>query len=265
MKRPTRTIFLCLLLASMGTSAFAITKLPFPASVFELEGRQAFVMAPEQPAEGRPWVWYAPTLQNLPDASHTYYFEPLLKQGVAVAGYDLGEVRGAAKSSRQFLRFYEAMVEKGYSKKPVLLGQSRGGLMLLCWAYRHPDKVQAFAGIYPVCNIASWPLKYTKAAVLLDYGMSEDKLLKQLESLNPAGNLEGLAKNKVPMFMVHGDADDRVPLEDNSALIQEAYEKSGGTIDVKVIPGEGHNMSPAFFKNPDLLEFLQRQTKGPYL
>lgn len=245
----------------MWTNAWAVTKLPFPAEVFEVNGRQAFVMTSEQQAEGAPWVWYAPTLENLPDGSHAFYFEPLLKQGVAVAGYDLGEVRGAPKSSQQFSEFYDAMVEKGYSTKPVLLGQSRGGLMMLCWAFRNPDKVQAFAGIYPVCSLTSWPLRHTKAAVLADYGISEAGLLNQLEVFNPHKNLGGLAKNGVPLFIVHGDSDKAVPYSENGALIQEAYEKAGGAIEVKIIPGEGHNMSPKFFKSPDLLEFLLSQTQ----
>ena len=248
------------MLLSSWSTAFAITKLPFPSTVFEVEGREAFVMESDEPAEGRPWIWYAPTLQVLPDNSHAFYFEPLLKQGVAVAGIDLGEVRGAPRSSEQFLNFYHAMVEKGYATKPLLLGQSRGGLMLLCWAFRNPDKVQAFVGIYPVCNLTSWPLNYTKAAVLADYAMSESELLEQLERFNPPSNMEALAKNRVPMFMVHGDSDEWVPVEDNSGLIKDAYKTYGSDIELKIIPGEGHNMAPAFFKNESLLEFMLKQS-----
>ena len=108
--------------------------------------------------------------------------------------YDLGEVRGAAESSAQFTGFYDAMVAKGYSVMPVLLGQSRGGLMMLCWAFRNPDKVGAFAGIYPVCNIANWPLQRSKHSVLADYGMSKEEILANLDQLNPVGNLDGLAE-----------------------------------------------------------------------
>ena len=46
---------------------------------------------------------------------------------------------------------------RGYAPKPVLLGRSRGGLMTLSWAVENPDKVAAFAGVYPVCNVASYP------------------------------------------------------------------------------------------------------------
>jgi len=248
-------------LGLLSIQAFAITKLPLPAELFEVNGRTAFVMTPEHLAAGNPWVWYAPTLRNYPHGSQQFYFEQLLAQGIAVAGYDLGEVRGAPESSGQFTGFYDAMVAKGYSAKPVLLGQSRGGLMLLCWAFRNPDKVGAFAGIYPVCNIASWPLQNSKPSVLADYGLSEEAIMKQLNTFNPAGNLTRLAKAGVPMCIIHGDSDSVVPYRDNSALIKAAYEKVGGEIEVKIVPGKGHAEVPGFFTDQDLLEFIFKQTK----
>ena len=206
-------------LGLLSIPAFAISKLPLPAELFEVNARGAFVMTPEQPAAGNPWVWYAPTLRNYPHGSQQFYFEQLLAQGIAIAGYDLGEVRGAPESSAKFTGFYDAMVAKGYSTTPVLLGQSRGGLMLLCWAFRNPGKVGAFAGIYPVCNIASWPLQNSKRSVLADYGLPEEAILKQLGTFNPAGNLAGLANAGVPIFLIHGDSDSVVPYRDNSAFI----------------------------------------------
>ena len=35
---------------------------------------------------------------------------------------------------------------------------SRGGIMTLAWAVRNPDKVTAWAGIYPVCSLSSYPI-----------------------------------------------------------------------------------------------------------
>ena len=151
------------------------------------------------------------------------------------------------------------MVERGYSKKPVLLGQSRGGLMMLCWAFRNPDKVQAFAGIYPVCNLADWPVRNSMPAVLKDYGLSEAAFMEQMDGFNPLKNLAELAAKGVPMFTVHGDSDKKVPCSENSARLKEAYGKEGGTIEVKVIPGQWHNGAPEFFKDQDLLDFLITQ------
>ena len=51
------------------------------------------------------------------------------------------------------------MVRRGWSPKPILLGQSRGGLMMLAWGMRHPDKVRAFVGNYPVCSLTQWPVR----------------------------------------------------------------------------------------------------------
>jgi pimeloyl-ACP methyl ester carboxylesterase len=255
-----RTLYTAVL-GLLSIQAFAISKLPLPAESFEVNGQTAFVMTPEKPAAGNPWVWYAPTLRNYPHHSQQFYFEQLLAHGIAVAGYDLGEVRGAPESSGKFTGFYDAMVAKGYSGKPVLLGQSRGGLMLLCWAFRNPDKVQAFAGIYPVCNIASWPLQNSKPSVLADYGLSEEAILKQMDTFNPAENLTELAHAGVPMFIIHGDSDSVVPLRDNSALIKAAYEKDDGEIEVKIVHGKGHAEVPEFFTDKDLLQFILKQSK----
>jgi len=255
-----RTIYIAAL-SLISVNAFTISKLSLPAEVFQVNGRKAFVMKPQKPAAGHPWVWYAPTLKTYPHHSQQFYFEQLLEQGIAVAGYDLGEVRGAPGSSAKFTGFYDAMVAKGYSEKPILLGQSRGGLMMLCWAFRNPDKVGAFTGIYPVCNVASWPLKNSKPSVLADYGLSKEEIMQQLGAFNPSVNLDGLAKTGVPMFIIHGDSDRVVPYNDNSALIKAAYEKSGGEIEVKIVPGKGHAEVPEFFRDQDLLEFIIKQAK----
>jgi hypothetical protein len=39
--------------------------------------------------------------------------------------------------------------------------------------------------IYPVCNIASYPLRFSKNETLADYGMDEPTLRAKLDELNP--------------------------------------------------------------------------------
>lgn len=229
---------------------------------FEFDGHPAFIIAAPEPAKGKPWLWYAPTLPGLPGAGHRWYFERMLKAGISIAGIDLGEVRGAPASSEKFSAFHSEMVRRGFSAKPVLLGQSRGGLMMLAWAVRNPDKLAAFTGIYPVCNLASWPMKNSKAAVLADYGVPEDELLANLARYNPPDNLQGLLANRVPMFIVHGDSDTLVPFADNGAIVKQRYEAGGGSITVKLIPGEGHKVSPSFFECQELADFIVAKASG---
>lgn len=238
------------------SSVIAADTLPRTAETFEIEGNKAFVYAAPKPAEGKPWLWYAPTLKGVSIVGRKLYFEGLMNAGISFAGFDLGEVRGAPGSSAKFTLFYEEMAKRGFSAKPMLLGQSRGGMMMLAWGMRQPEKVGAFVGIYPVCNLASWPLKNSKEATLKDYGMTEAELVGRLSEFNPIDNLKGLLANQVPMFMVHGDSDVVVPYEDNSGLLKQRYEAGGGKITVKVIPGEGHKVGPSFFECQELLDFV---------
>lgn len=241
--------------------AFAIQRLSSEAEIFKVNQRDAFLMKASKPATGKPWLWYAPTLQGNPHKSQKFYFDAILSQGISIAGYDLGECRGSAQSSAEFTKFYHSMVSKGYSKKPILLGQSRGGLMLLCWGFRNPEKVKAFVGIYPVCNLMSWPMKYGKNAVLKDYQLSEQDLLNRLHEFNPAHNLKALAKQQVPMFILHGDSDKWVPYDTNTAHVEREYKKLNGNIKVKIVPGKGHAEIPEFFQDKDLLGFILSQGK----
>lgn len=61
-------------------------------------------------------------------------------------------------------------------------------------------KVTAWAGIYPVCNLVSYPLRFSKKETLADYEMSEEEIRAKLAELNPIFNFDGLAKNKAPPF-----------------------------------------------------------------
>lgn len=236
--------------------------LPRKAETFEIDGRKAFIYAAPEPATGNPWIWYAPVINGeVILMQYPVYVDAFLKAGIAIAGYDLGEVRGAPGSSAKFTLFHDAMIKRGYAEKPILLGQSRGGLMALAWAFRNPDKVKAWVGIYPVCNIASWALISSKAQTLADFAMTEDILMNRLSEFNPISNLAELAKRKVPMFAVHGDKDDPVPYDDNTKLLKENYAAAGGTIDVKIIPGGRHEISPAFFECQELIDFVIKHAK----
>ena len=253
------TFSLLLLLSLISLPLAAQDNLPRKAETFEVAGHKAFLYAAPKPAEGKPWVWYAPTLGGVSIVQRKLYFENFMKAGISIAGFDLGEVRGSPASTAKFTLFYDAMVKRGFSPKPILLGQSRGGVMTLAWAFRHPDKVRAWVGIYPVCNLASWPLKNSKAATLADFALPEAELVAKLKEFNPVDNLQGLLANKVPMFVVHGDSDAVVPYNDNTKLLKDRYEAGGGKITVKLVPGEGHKVGPAFFECQELVDFVLKQ------
>ncbi len=246
-----------LVLCLVGATAADPPKkaLPLPGEVFALNGHTAFLIpATADPhAAAKPWVWYAPTLPNLPGPEEAWMFERFRVAGVAVAGVDAGESYGSPAGNTVFDTLHAEMTRRGYSAKPVLLGRSRGGLQALSWAAAHPDQVGGFAGIYPVCDLASYP-GVAKAAGAFELKAVE--LERRLKEFNPVDRLAGLAKAKVPLFAVHGDVDKVVPLEANSGRVRERYQELGGTMTLIVPPGQGHTMWPGFFRCRELVEFV---------
>jgi pimeloyl-ACP methyl ester carboxylesterase len=231
-------------------------RLNYSPEEFNIGQSKCFVLDGNSTAKEKPWVWYAPTLPRHPDPSHTWYVEKLIEQGISFAGCDQGEVRGSPESILRFSDFYNEMVSRGYSTKPVLLGQSRGGLMMLSWAVRNPNKLAAYAGIYPVQNLRSWPIKSSLGATLRDFGMDKKTFIEKIDAHNPINYLPGMAKAQVPIFLVHGDSDKVVPIDENSGLVKKRYQELGGTVEVEVVFGADHQVIDAFFKSKNLIEFL---------
>jgi len=249
-------------LAPFSSQAFA-KELPLPGEVFTVNGRPAFIVPPSVPAtDGKftPWVWYAPTLAKFPAREEAWMFERFARAGVAVAGIDVGESYGSPEGRALFSAFYtELTTKRGFAPKMVLLGRSRGGLMTLCWAAENPEKIAAFAGIYPVCNLASYP-GLAKAAPA--YRLTEAELTAKLTEHNPIDRLGPLAKSKIPFFAIHGDMDKLVPLEANSGILAQRYTALGGVIKLIVPPGQGHSMWTGFFQSEALVAFVLEQARA---
>jgi predicted esterase len=113
--------------------------------------------------------------------------------------------------------------------------------------------VACIAGIYPVCNLTSNPgIKKACGA----YGMTKKQLTDELAKHNPINRVEPLAKARVPIFHIHGDADTRVPLEENSAEVAQQYRQFGGEMTLTVIKGQGHTMWSGWFQCQELVDFV---------
>ena len=252
----------CISLLLLTFSALSAEKwLPIKGTVFEVEKHTAFLIMPEKVDETKPipWLWYAPTLKGLPSKMEKHLFEQLLKEGIAIAGIDVGESMGNSKGRALFSALYKELTEnRGLSKKASLIARSRGGLMQYNWAVENPEKVACIAGIYPVCNLASWPgLKKASRA----YETNAEGLKKILPANNPIERLAPLAKAKVPLFHIHGDSDKVVPHEKNTAILAQRYKALGGSITVEVPKGQGHNYWKGFFESETMLKFIIKHSK----
>jgi len=252
---PCIAVAVCCLAVQSGQAAEK-KGLPRKGEVFTIEGRTAFLILPSERKgdEPMPWVWYAPTLPGLPGGAEKWMFDRFLAKGIAIAGVDVGESYGSPKGRAVYSALYKELVEKrGLAKQACLLARSRGGLMVYNWAVEHAGSVACVAGIYPVCNLSSYPgLRRACGA----YGMTEKQLASKLAEHNPIDRLAPLAKAKVPIFHIHGDKDNVVPLEKNSGEVARRYEKLGGKMTLKIAKGQGHNMWIGFFRSQELVDFV---------
>ena len=228
---------------------------------FLVEGHPGFVIQPPEPAKkGRkPWAWYAPTIGKYPNKSNVWLMERLVQNGFWICGMDVGESMGNPEGCRLFSMFYDSLIFKyKLDKKGCLIPQSRGGLMLYNWAEdpSNSGKVSRIAGIYPVCNLQSYPGLAKAAAV---YGVNPDTFQIHLKEYNPIDNLESLYKAGVKIFHIHGDNDKVVPLDQNSQIVYDRYRAMGGDIKLVVIPGKGHEEIPEYFQSQEMLKFLLKE------
>lgn len=245
-----------------GQSPAVEKRLPIAGEVFAVAGHPAFLILPPESARARPlpWVLYAPTLPGLPAESEQWMFERFLAAGIAIAGIDVGESYGSPAGRELYSALHAHLVaERGLARRACLLARSRGGPMLYNWAAEHADRVACIAGIYPVCDLASWP---GLARACDAYGMTERELAASLREHNPIDRLAPLAAAGVPIFHIHGDDDRVVPLARNSAVVQQRYAQLGGTMVLETVAGGGHDMSRAWFESQRLVDFVIGHAKA---
>ncbi|SFG81802.1 Prolyl oligopeptidase family protein [Pedobacter insulae] len=202
----------------------------FEKKEFKFNGHVAWMIAPEKPLPGKPWVWkaYFPDWHTQPDSI-------LLERGFHVAYINANDLFGHAKALMIWDQFYEYLVAKnGLATKVALEGVSRGGLYVYGWAKRHPAKVSCIYAEAPVCDFNSWPggkglSKGSDAdwKKLLDlYGLTEEEALRYTDQ--PKDNLDNLAALKVPILHIIGLDDKIVPIAENTLLLVQNYVLKGG-------------------------------------
>ncbi len=110
-----------------------------------------------------------------------------------------------------------------------------------------------FLQLVPEVRLNSYP---GLAKACTAYGMSEAELRAHLPEHNPVDRLAPLARARVPIYHIHGDADTVVPLEENSGELARRYRALGGTITLNVIAGKGHDLWPGWFQCEELVDFV---------
>ena len=209
---------------------------------FDHEGLKCRVVVPKKTAQGKPWIWRARFFGHRKEVDVA-----LLEKGFHVAFVDVANLYGSPAALQRWDAFYQYLVsEHGFHKKPALEGMSRGGLIIFNWASENPDKVSCIYADAAVCDFKSWPGGKMKGKgskgdwqrLLKVYQLTEEEAM--VYRSNPIDRLGPLAKAKIPIICVVGDADEVVPVAENTAIVEKRYEELGGSITVIHKPGIGH-------------------------
>lgn len=219
----------------------------FTRRSFRVAGRKGWIVEPKPGTElpGRPWSW----CPMFPDAFTSRCAAPqLLAAGFHHAYVDVGNSFGSPDALKLLSAFYDHLQERGFAKKTNLIGISRGGLYSYRWASENADKVAVIYGDAPVCDFKSWPGGKGKGKgspgdwkqLLQHYHFKDDAEALAYPG-NPIDQLAPLAKAGVALIHVVGDADDVVPVAENTALIEARYRELKGEIEVIHKPNVGHH------------------------
>ena len=208
---------------------------------FELDGRAAKLVIPENPAEGKPWLLKTEYFWAFPS------FElAMLERGFYVA-YVENKTRWhhpsddvAKHSLNEFLQ-----KEFGLNSKCIPVGMSCGGLQAIYYANKFPEDI---AGLYldaPVCNFLSCPgsVGASNGNFMEEFTKNTGMTLTDLINYrnHPIDNLDEIIKRQIPVFLVCGDSDNTVPFLENGAALYDKISNGGGKIEKIVKEGCDHH------------------------
>ncbi len=231
------------------------------------------------PPGGYPCILYVhggPTSQLRPDFD--VRFQYFLSRGYAILGPN---VRGSTGYGRTYAALDE--VEKRMdsvadlkhavlwlqqrpeidARRIAIYGRSYGGFMVLAALTEYPD---LFAAGIDVVGIANWVTflertgPWRRAHREREYG----SLAHHRDVLTRISPIHKAERIRVPLLVIAGDNDPRVPLSESEQIV-ERVRAAGGTVEFLHYPDEGHkigklaNRIHSFSK---IAEFLDRYVAG---
>lgn len=233
----------------------------YDCAEFDFQGRQCKVVKPRRVAAGKPWIWRARFWGVEPQTDIA-----LLDRGFHLVYCDAAELFGNAQAISLWNDFYACMRKAGLARKTVLEGFSRGGVYVYNWAAANPGKVAAVYADAPVLDLKSWPggkgASRGSAAdwekVKQDYGLGSEEAAQDFRG-SPLDQVTAIVKGCFPMLHVVGDADEVVPVGENTALFEKQVQALGGHIKVIGKAGVGHH--PHSLANPQpIVDFILQAT-----
>lgn len=225
---------------------------------FNFENNPCKIVKPKVTAKGNPWIWKARFWGHFPQTELA-----LLERGFHLVYCDVADLFGNDTAVKRWNNFYNFIQTGGLNKKAILMGLSRGGLIVYNWAVENPEKISCIYVDAPVLDIKSWPGRFypyggsseeTWEKCKKAYGLKSDEEAKDAK-VSPVDKAGRIAKMNAPMLHIIGMADKTVPPEFNSLPFADKIRQAGGSIQVIEKPGVGHH--PHSLANPTpIIDFI---------
>lgn len=220
-----------------------------------------------------------PEGQSRPGFSSTYQMW-LAKLGVAVV---IPNVRGSAGYGKSYLALDNGMRREDSVKdigalldwigrqddldasRVAVYGGSYGGYMVLASSVHYSDRLAAAVDIVGISNFVTFlenTQDYRRDLRRVEYGDERDPAMRaHLEKISPLNNVE---KIRIPMLVVQGENDPRVPVTEAVQMV-EALREQGETVWYMNALNEGHGYRKK--ENRDIYQqavvlFLRRHLIG---
>ena len=143
-------------------------------------------------------------------------------------------------------------------KEIVLIGESQGGLISALTAAQMRDAVSRLILVYPaLCIPDNWRMRYPQLADIPEvtelWGVKIGRrFFEEIHNMKP---FDLIGKYRGPVFIVQGDQDRVVSMEDSKRAVQ-LYKEAR----MHVIPGAGHGFNPREFQESvDQIEMFLNQ------
>lgn len=233
----------------------------FQGYVYNNQGIEYYIVKPHRTATHVPWIWRARFWGHEPQTDLA-----LLEQGFHLTYCNVANLYGSPEAVKRWNNFYKLAIQAGLNKKVALEGMSRGGLIVYNWAAANPGKVACIYADAPVMDFKSWPLGKGASSgsaedtrlLLTAYGFSNEQQALKWKK-NPIDHAGKLAKAGIPILHVVGDADEVVPVKENTDIFAKRLKGRHYTFQVIHKPGIGHH--PHSLNNPQpITEFILNHT-----
>lgn len=226
---------------------------------FKVEGRDAIVVVPQNPAPGNPWIWRPAFFNAFPSVDVA-----LLEAGWHVGYYDVTHLYGSPRAVRLAKSYFDTVVEEfGVQDKAVVEGFSRGGFFSFAWAATYPELVSALYLDAPVCNMLVWPGRNNPGLwkdFLKEWGLEDEEVPDDFWG-NAIHHIQTIQAAGLPIFTVCGGKDTVLPFEKNMKLVRTAFQEIGGVVEMIVKPDGDHH--PHSLDDPEpIVDFLKRYVPG---